>query len=127
MISWAINLIKSKKKKHDEIVGRYRLTASVIGSVLAMPFNKENTTIGLEGLPFQVDDPELYHLLNECEVAYAELGYRIIPLQDWIDYGGWKVSMKYLWLVKRKQKERPVFTKFADVPELPQRHPDAGD
>jgi len=125
MISWVKNLFKSKKKKHDEIVGWYRSTASVIGGVLAMPFNRENTVIGLEGRPFRINDPELYHLLHEYEVAYAELGYRIISLQDWIDHGGWKVSMKHLLLVKRDKNERPVFTKYADVPELPQRHPNA--
>ena len=120
MISWVMNLFKSKKKKHDEAIGTYRLAASVIGSALASPFDRERILIGLDGKAFRLNDPELYHLLNEREVAYAGLGYRIISLQDWIDNGGWSVDIEPLWLVEREKGERPVFTDISDVPEIPQ-------
>ncbi len=116
MISWVTNLFK--KKKHDKIVNMYRFTAYVISKTLAQPFGRENTIIGLQGQRFNVNSPELYHLLNEHEAAYAQLGYRIIPLYNWIDLAGWGVSIDHLWLVKREEEERPIFTKFIDATEI---------
>ena len=118
MISWIKRLVR--EYKHDRIVNEYRAIATTIGGVLSNmglgdPWIRQN------GITVSIRDPELYHLLDECEEAYASLGYRIIPLQEWIDYGGWGVSLEHLWLVKREEGERPRFTKLESRAELPEQ------
>lgn len=123
MISW-LRILSSKKyrekRRHDKIVTAYRdLAANIGGGISEMGLG--DPWLRLKGKMISIRDPELYHMLDGCEEAYAELGYRIIPLQDWVDYGGWGVSIDDLWLVKREEGERPEFTKFEPKRELPQR------
>lgn len=122
MISWVTSLFDRKQRTCNEIINRYWFVANIIGGALATLGREREVTLA-SGWCFDIEDPELYHWLDELEVAYAELGYRIIPLQYWIDFAGWNVSLDHLWLMKRKEGERPLFTKFEDRPELPQRHP----
>jgi gamma-glutamylcyclotransferase (GGCT)/AIG2-like uncharacterized protein YtfP len=102
MISWI------RKRRHDKIVEEYRHVASSIG-YLASVLGSDRILI--RGKWFTIQDLELFHILDELEEAYAQLGYRIIPLDYWIDYAGWGVSIDDVWLQKRAQDERPVFTK----------------
>lgn len=121
MISWLTRLCSKparKQYKDYQITSTYRSLATAIGlGMSAMGLGDPHVKWG--GRLISVHDPELYHLLDEWEEAYASLGYRIIPLQDWIDHGGWGVDIEHLWLVKRKEGERPQFTKFEPRCELP--------
>ena len=56
-------------------------------------------------------DQETYHKLDELEEAYAKLGYRIVPLQSWIDFSGWEVPINHLLCQNRAPNERPQFSK----------------
>ena len=118
MIFWGMFRRKLKERKARKTIQRYRSLATVIGTALGdihfgySECNFENTT-------FSIRDPELYHLLDECEEAYASLGYRIIHLDDWTDHGGWGVSIDDKWLVRRSEGERPVFSKFT-IDQLPE-------
>lgn len=122
MISWVTNLFKLRRKSPRDITNRYWYVGSQIGGVLATMGRERHVTVA-RGWCFDVDDPELYHWLDELEVLYAELGYRIISLQDWIDYAGWGVSLDHLWKVKRAEGERPCFTQHTTRPEIPRKHP----
>ena len=126
MSSWITNLFKSKKNTHDEDVKAYRFVAMCLGTALATPYGRENSMIGFNGQGYRLDDPELYHLLNEYEITYARLGYRVVPLQVWIDEG-WDAPIDDYWLIKREPGERPMYTKFTDVPEIPKRNPLFGE
>ena len=123
MISWIKSLVNKSARtryKHDRIVGEYREVAAKIGCAISdMGLGDSQMQVHRQWLG--VRDPELYHILDELEEAYASLGYRIIPLQEWVDYGGWGVPLEHLWLVKRKEDERPQFTKFNPRAELPKR------
>ena len=115
MISWLRRL--RNKYKHDRTVRRYRELATSIGRALSMAI--ADPWVMWRGQELSVYDPELYHLLDEFEEAYASLGYRIIQLPDWIDHGGWGVDIEDLWLVAREEGERPQYTKLYPRPELP--------
>ena len=126
MISWVTSLFRRNRKSPSEITNRYWYIATQVGGALATMGREREVTVA-HGWCFDVEDPELYHWLDEIEVLYAALGYRIIPLQDWIDYAGWGVSLDHLWKVKRDDMERPRFTKHTKRDELPKRNPLAGD
>lgn len=114
MISWIYRLFSKKARKqyhHDKIVAEYRRVASSIGDALSYAAYGD-PKIKVDKRWYRVHDRELYHVLNELEVAYAELGYSIIPLDRWIDHSGWNVSIDDVWLIKRCKGERPQFTIF---------------
>jgi len=116
MFSW----IKRQfaKRKHDKIVEEYRSVACNIGDAISY-MHMGSVNITLRGKSYNMRDPEIYHILDELEEAYASLGYRVVPLDNWIDYAGWGVNIDHLWLVKRDPGERPVFTKLEPKRELP--------
>ncbi len=123
MISWLTRLVSKRAREqyqHDQIVNEYREVATAIGDGRSgMGFG--DCAIHVRRALVGIRDSELYHILDELEEAYANLGYRIISLQNWVDYGGWGVSIDHLWLVKRQKNERPRFTKFEPKEELPER------
>ena len=123
MISWLLRLVNKKARdqykialRHDKIIEEYHWVASAIGDGLDA-VGLGNPYVRVRGQRMSIRDPELYHILDECEEAYASLGYRIIPLDNWIDVS-WGVSIEPLWLVKRVEGERPQFTKSEPKQEL---------
>ena len=118
MISWLRN--RSAKRKHDKVCRQYRDIATAIGDGLDA-LGLGDPWIRLRGKMMSIRDPEIYHILDEVEEAYASLGYRIIPLDHWIDYAGWGVSIDEFWLVKREEGERPQFTKLEPKRDLPEK------
>ena len=121
MPSWVMSLF-NRRWSPGEVLASYYYTAYEIGGVLST-HGREREVRVTDGRVFDIEDPQLYHYLHESEVRYAELGYRIIPLQDWIDKAGWDVPIEHLWTVLRNEGERPIFTKDEPRAELPQRHP----
>jgi hypothetical protein len=125
MISWVTRLLNKKARAqhmHDKIVDTYTAVAQMIGFAW-VDCGSDSTLVHVCGQDYDLDDPELFHLLDELEEAYAGLGYRIIPFQDWIDHGGWNAPIDHLWLVERDEGERPQYTKHTERPERPQLHP----
>lgn len=120
MISWIRNL--RKRRRHDKVVNDYRQFATALGDGLSYAYLGD-PQIRHGKKWYGVKDGSAFHKLDELEEAYASLGYRIIPLENWIDYGGWGVAIDDLWLVKREPDERPVFTKSREKPELPEESP----
>lgn len=121
MISWLIRLVSKtarEQHRHDQIVNGYRAIATTIGAALS-DMGLGDPWIRQNGITISIRDPELYHILDEREEEYASLGYRIIPLEDWIDYGGWGVDIEHLWLIERGEGERPKFTKLEPKHDLP--------
>ncbi len=123
MISWLLRLVNNKAReqhkiavRHDKIIAGYRSVATSIGEGLDMS-GLGDPWVLVRGKRMSIRDPELYHILDELEEAYAGLGYRIIPLDNWIDIN-WGVSIEPLWLVKREEGERPQFTKSEPEREL---------
>jgi hypothetical protein len=123
MISWLIRLVSKKareKHRHNVITTNYKELASTIGEAITqMMLGEPVITFGVTGESFSLYDPELYRVLDTLEVAYSTLGYRIIPMGDWIDYGGWAVPIDELWLVKRDEGERPQFSRMIPPPQPP--------
>lgn len=116
MISWMKNW--REKRHHNKVVSAYHTVATAIAQGLSRN-GLGDIYVTIHNKQISVHDPELYHILDEFEEAYSSLGYRIIPLQDWIDYAGWGVSLEHLWLVRRKEDERPSFTKTGSRVQLP--------
>jgi len=117
MISW----IKKKlaQRRHDKAVNAYYIAACAIGDAISYShMGAVSTEVG--GKRYELKDPELFHALDELEQAYAELGYRVVPLDNWVDYAGWGVDIAPFWLVKREEGERPVFTQSQPKRELPE-------
>ncbi len=114
MIYWMIRLLSKtarQKHRHDQIVEHYRSLAYDIGDGLGM-IHLGRVRLRLKSGMIAINDAELYHMLDAAEEEYASLGYRIIPLDRWIDHAGWGVPIDDLWLIKRECGERPRFTKF---------------
>jgi len=123
MISW----IKRKfsktardKYNHDKVVEEYRTVGCTIGDGISYA-HMGSVEVDIRGKYYSISKPEVYHILDELEVAYAELGYRVVPLNTWVDYAGWGVKMDHLWLVKRDKDERPQYTKKEPKRELPEQ------
>lgn len=120
MISWIKNWLE--RRRHDAICEEYRNLAAGIGDALSMMGMGDPYT-QVRGKMYSVRDPQLYHILNEVEEKYAELGYRIIPLERWVNYGGWGVSIDDVWQVKREEGERPQYTILEPREEIPAPSP----
>jgi len=113
MIRWIKSLreaLRAKKasKEHDAIVQRYREFGQDLGDSLSYAYLGNSQICSRNKV---MSYRESIDQLDELEIAYAALGYRIIPLDDWIDHGGYGKSLERLWLVKRQAGEKPVFTK----------------
>lgn len=123
MISLIKRLVSKRVReqyRHDQVVSEYRSIATAIGGGVG-DMGLGDVYLDIRGTSISIHDPELYHILDEAEESYAELGYRIIPLDSWVDYAGWGVSIDHLWLVKREKNERPEFTKLDPKIELPEQ------
>lgn len=120
MISWIRNWLA--RRKHDAICEEYKTLATGIGDALSM-LGMGDPYLRVRGKMYSVRDPQLYHILNEVEEKYAELGYRIIPLDRWVDYGGWGVAIDDVWQIKRAEGERPEYTILEPREELPEPSP----
>tara|TARA_R110002126_G_C10490983_1_gene504804 strand:- start:45193 stop:45657 length:465 start_codon:yes stop_codon:yes gene_type:complete len=123
MISWIKRLLSKKARNeynHDKIVEEYRQVACGIGDAISYMHMGDAQTM-IRGKWHSMKSPEVYHILDELEVAYAELGYRIVPLDTWVDYAGWGGKMDDVWLVKRDKNERPHYTRKEPKRELPEQ------
>ena len=123
MISWIKRQFSKKAREqynHDKIIGEYWEMAFGLGDGISYA-GMGNVQVLVRGKWYSVNDCEVYHILDELEQAYAELGYRIVPLDSWVDYAGWSVKMDHLWLVKRDKDERPHYTKDQPKREMPQQ------
>jgi hypothetical protein len=123
MFAWIKCLTRFGRRQHREekVRERYRLFATRLGDSLSY-LHMDDAHFRFENEIYSIRDTETYHYLNELEEAYANLGYRIIPLDVWIDHGGWGVSLDEYWRVPREEDERPIFTSF-EVEELPAPSP----
>ena len=124
MIFWAIRKWKARqaRKHHDKVVKNYFTFAASLGDAISY-MHMGDVRFDLDGKTFNPRDPETYHALHEHEVAYAELGYRVICLDAWVDYAGWGVNIDALRLQKRDANESPNFTKSEEKRELPEKSP----
>ena len=123
MISLIKRLLSKEAReqhRHDKIVAEYRTVGCAIGDGISYA-HMGSVEVDVRGKYYGIGDPEVYHILDELEVAYAELGYRIVPLDTWVDYAGWGVKIDHLWLVKRDEDERPQYTKKGPRRELPEQ------
>ena len=119
LIKRLVSKAARKQYRHDQVVSEYRSIATAIGCGIG-DMGLGDVYLNIRGKDISVHDPELYHVLDEVEESYAGLGYRIIPLDNWVDYAGWGVSIDHLWLVQRETSERPKFTKLDPKAELPE-------
>tara|TARA_S200002703_G_C3765538_1_gene235661 strand:+ start:236 stop:697 length:462 start_codon:yes stop_codon:yes gene_type:complete len=124
MISWLIRKYKTRKQRqhHDKVIKDYRTFAASLGDAISYA-HMGSVSFSLFNKSWSLSDPETYHKLDELEEQYAELGYRIVSVDDWVDYAGWGVNIDHLWLVKRDEDERPVFSKNKQKRELPEPSP----
>ena len=106
-----------RKKRESKIRKAYKEFCTALGDALSY-LHLADTAFQVDGVLYGVRDPETYHKLRELEIAYAGLGYRIIPLSVWVDHGGWGVSLIGYWRIPREEGERPEFTTFTpdDLP-----------
>ena len=111
-----------ERRRHDAICAEYKNLAAGIGDALSM-LGMGDPWTSARGKMYSVRDPQLYHILNEVEERYAGLGYRIIPLDRWVDYGGWGVSIEDVWQVRREDGERPEYTILEPREEIPSPSP----
>lgn len=111
MLKWFKNYLASRaqKKKHDKLVNKYRDFATSFGDGLSYSYlgSPEIETADRGWL----NEQQCWDELDSLEVAYASFGYRIIAIDDWISHGGYGKDIDLLWLVKRLEGERPVFTR----------------
>ena len=123
MISWIkrqLSKTARDKYNHDKITSEYRQAAISLGDGISYA-HMGGVEVDIKGKYYNINDPEVYHILDELEVAYAGLGYRIVPLDTWVDYAGWGGKMDDVWLVKRDKDERPQYTKKEPKRELPEQ------
>ena len=114
MLGW-INRLKAKiaarkaKKHHDKIISDYRSFATGFGDGLSYAYLGEPSVQAHNGKWLNLE--ECLDYLDQLEEAYAALGYRVLSIDDWIDHGGYNRSIDAVWLVKRAEDEKPVFTR----------------
>ncbi len=113
MLTWIKQLLanlraRKAKKMHDATINEYRSFATAFGDGLSYGYlGDPEVQSGRKWLKIA----ECWDELDRLEVAYADLGYRILSVDDWIDHGGYGKDIERLWLVKRFPGERPVFTR----------------
>ena len=116
MSFWPVSLCTKSgraKRRHDKIVAGYYEYAIDFGDRLSYAYLGEPIWRG-------IGVREQYHILDAHEEAYASLGYRVIPVDCWIELGGYAKTIDDIWLAERDEGERPVFTKTTlEIPEFP--------
>ncbi len=90
------------KKSDIKIIEKYRNIATEIGDILSYTYLGE--PIGIE---------RMVKRWAKAEKAYANLGYRTISLNGWVQHGGHGKSIDDIWMKKRDEDEEPVY--HADV------------
>ena len=102
-------------KMHDDIVECYASFGILLGALISECYPTE-PYLSWENRPEHMS--KAFELLDKLEELYSSLGYKIIPLDAWIDAGGWDINIANLWLVKRPESEKPQFTKDQYIPEI---------
>lgn len=96
---WRRKFGKDQKTITDEeIVMAYLLNGAMFGDAVSYIYMGE--CIGFE---------DLLTKWETCEVAYANLGFRTLSLDDFVDHGGYGKDIEPLLRVPRKEGEAPVF------------------
>lgn len=113
MIRFIKNLIARRKakisaRKQEAMLKEYREFATAFGDAYSYAYLGEP---GVGNMNFK----QCIEHLDKLEEAYSLLGYRIVPFDAWIDYGGYGKSIDPYWLVKREPGERPKFTRANHV------------
>ena len=111
MIRHLLNKFKQarQKRRHDQIVKDYIKFATSFGDGLSYSFLYSPLVRVWNGR--WLDEQACWDHLDELEVKYAELGYRIVNIDDWISRGGYAANIDHLLLVKRDKDEKPIFTR----------------
>jgi len=106
------------KRHHDRTIDLYREFATELGRCLS-DIHLGDATSRMNFKSFGVRDSITFEMLDFLEEAYASLGYRIVPIECWVDHGGWGTNIDDVWLVEREEDERPIYTnmKVSDVPK----------
>lgn len=95
---WRRKFAKDQKTVNDEeIIAAYRLNGAIFGDAVSYIYMGE--CVGFE---------ELLAKWEACEVAYANLGFRTLSLDDFVDHGGYGKDIDSLLRVPRKVGEEPV-------------------
>lgn len=113
MIAWLKALCnhvryRRHRKQHDAIVQEYREFGTALGDSLSYVY-LGNNQICCKSRVYTYQ--EALDVLDQLETAYTALGYRVIPLDDWIDHGGYDKNIDRIWLCKRQSGEKPLYTK----------------
>jgi len=103
------------RRHHDKVIREYRSFAAPFGDGISYAYMGE-PQMYYKGKRCNLK--ACYHILDELEGQYAELGYRIVELDRWVELGGYGKSIDDVWLVKREEGERPRFTKDAEQEEI---------
>ena len=118
MVFWWATKKGRAQRRHDKIIYGYREFATNVGGCLAdIHLGDATFRMGLKS--FGVRDSITFEMLDFFEEEYASLGYRVVPIERWVDHGGWGVNLDDVWLVEREKDERPVYTKMkvSDIPK----------
>ena len=119
ILSWIRRKLRNRRER--KIRDRYMTFAIALGDALSY-LHVGDSYFRWEDELWSVREHSTYHQLNELEAAYSSLGYRIVPLDAWIDHAGWGVSIDKYWRVPREEGERPWFTQM-DITDLPTPSP----
>jgi len=104
MISWLTSIFTAEgraKKRHDKIVQDYRYFAGQVGGCI-YDIVLGQAMFQWKGEYYGLQDQETFQILAELEEAYALLGYRIIPIENWVGVADGRADVDDLWLVKRE-------------------------
>jgi len=84
--------------RREWVVEHYVRSGAVFGEALSYLYMGE--CIGFHGMKER---------FAKLERLYAEYGYRTIPLEDFVEYGGYGKKIDHLLRVKRETGEEPIF------------------
>lgn len=83
--------------RREYIVEQYIRSGAVFGEALSYLHMGE--CVGFQGMKER---------FAKLERLYADLGYRTIPLEDFLEYGGYGKAIDHLVRVKRAEGEEPI-------------------
>lgn len=108
-----INRIKNwlQKRKDNKFLDEYKQFAAAVGDAYSYAY-LGTPMIYWDGK--RLGPKEQINLLDEMEEQYSSMGYRIVPFDRWVGYGGYNQPIDDVWLIKREEGERPQFTKKRD-------------
>ncbi len=111
MIKYLLNKFKQigQKRHHDKIVQDYINFATSFGDGLS--YSHIGSPVVKTPCGKWLHELECWDHLDALEVSYAELGYRIVSIDDWVSRGGYGQNIDHLLLVKREKDEKPIFTR----------------